>query len=371
MIERQNAAQNDAFERARLPRTRICVLSEDLSGAPDEGVKKFVWQVARALAGEHEVRILSTEAVGRESGAMYAPAPRSFVSGSLRAALRSYRPSIVLYVARSSTTFASFVRSRVLRAYCPRAKVVLVGLQARELGGTARFLIRLLRPDLIFAQSEESRRYLRQLGCSVELVNSGVDLEVFSPVDLARRQVLRARYGFADDRPVVLHVGHLQHGRGIGVLAKLAATRRCQVALVASSSTDQEKGLAEELRRAGVRVFTEYLAHVEHLYQLADCYVFPVELTDHAIEVPLSVLEAFGCDRPVVTTRFGGLPRLYANAGCPGLSFVDSGEEIPAEALRLCDLARAETRPLALPYSWNAVASQLLDHALRKEAARA
>src|SRR5215211_2488217 len=41
-------------------RRRICVLSEDLSGAPDEGIKKFALALASALGRVHDVELIGT-----------------------------------------------------------------------------------------------------------------------------------------------------------------------------------------------------------------------------------------------------------------------------------------------------------------------
>jgi glycosyltransferase involved in cell wall biosynthesis len=388
------------------PRPRVCVVAEDLSGPPDEGIKKFTLSLAAALAPSCELAVLATEGASVASGALLVRSGRSFLSGALRAALRRHRPEVVVYVARSSTTFMSVVRSRLLKAYCPSASVVLVGLQARRLSAPQRILAGALAPDLVCVQSSGSLTHLRSAGCTVDLVPSGVNLDVFSPVPPTRKRALRAQYGLAADVPVALHVGHLKTGRGVRLLAELAARRVCQVVLVTSTSTAQDHGLAAELTRAGVRVMTEYQPHVEHLYQLADCYVFPVESTDDCIEVPLSILEAFACDLPVVTTRFAGLPERFGEHHA-GLTFVDSGAALVDEAARVCrrvgraaggtriagagvpahagathataagrsvesaaassELPVWSTRDLALPYSWDAIAARLLDRALPKE----
>ena len=60
---------------------------------------------------------------------------------------------------------------------------------------------------------------------------------------------------------------------------------------------------AEEVREQTQRIAEALLAmeadpaavpaRIEELYQLADCYLFPVASTDNCIGVPLSVLEAF------------------------------------------------------------------------------
>ena len=342
----------------------VCVLSEDLSGTPDEGIKKVALAVGDALARRHRVTLLGTWGDAPMPGTRLARAGRTFLSAALRRELARQDPQVLLYVARSSTTTMAFLRARLLAAYCPRATIALVGLQARRHGRLQRAAIRRIRPHVVCVQSDESRRYLERLGCSVRLFRSGVDVERFRPVDRVRRDALRAQHHLRADLPVALHVGHLTSGRGIGVLADLARGGECQVVLVASTFTAQERALADELRSAGVILRTEYEPHVEQLYQLADCYVFPVASTDNSIEVPLSVLEAFACDLPVVTRRFGALWDVFGRADAPGLVFVDSPAALVDEALRLCRNGPGGTRVLALPYAWEAVASDLLDGVL-------
>ncbi|HEU5316266.1 MAG TPA: glycosyltransferase family 4 protein [Chloroflexota bacterium] len=354
-------------------------MSEDLSGPADEGTKKFALSLGAALARtHHDVAVFTTGGSGPAPlpGARLARAPRTFLSRHLYAALATHRPEVLVYAARPSTTFASFVRAAVLRAYCPSATVVLLGLQPRHHAGWQRRLIGALAPQLVCVQSPDSAQYLRDLGCTTELLSSGVDLHVFRPAPPARRRELRVRYGLDPDRPVALHVGHLKAGRGIGVLADLASTGVAQVLLLTSTSTanQADSDLEAPLRRAGVSLLTEFQPHVEQLYQLADCYVFPVESRADAIEIPLSVLEAFACDLPVVTTRFGGLPRLFEREKSVGLTFVDSNARLVEEASRICRsglAGRAGTRSLALPYAWDAIAQRLIDSALPSPSAEA
>lgn len=352
---------------------RVCVLSEDLAGLPDEGVRKFALAIAGGLQKQHSVSVVTTGAQSGSDALLVAPAPRTFLSKQLRTTLAEIDPEILIYVARSSATFMSLIRSRVLKSYCPRSSIVLIGLQSRHHSRVIQPFVRYFSPDHILVQSLASKRYLETLGCSAGLIHSGVDLDTFQPAAPEARTRLRERYGFHVDRPVVLHVGHLKAARGIRVLADLAARDACQVVLIASSSTSQETRLGQELRDAGVTVLTEYLPCIQEIYQAADCYVFPVESTDNAIEVPLSVLEAFGCDLPVVTTRFGGLNRLFGEHSHPGIAFIDSPAELADEAVRLssahCSHLKTahahaanplSTRSLALPHSWEAVVDGLM-----------
>jgi glycosyltransferase involved in cell wall biosynthesis len=164
------------------------------------------------------------------------------------------------------------------------------------------------------------------------------------------------------DLPVVLHVGHLEAGRNVRYLGDLAARGDCQVVLVTSSSTafQANQALGQELCRAGVVLLTDYQPRIEQLYQLADCYLFPVESTDNAIDAPLSVLEALACDLPVVTTRYGGLPRLFAAWAHPALAFVETPAALVEEAARLAHAGVRGGRSLVEPYGWERIAEELL-----------
>lgn len=362
---------------------RVCVLGERLRGAPDEGVRKSTLALAGALSRRHDVSILAAEpapgtgtgteipvrpatgpAAGRAAGDMHVVATdRTFLGGGLRRELERLDPEVLVYAARSSTTFMSFLRCMVLRVFRPRTTQVLVGMQRRVHARWQRPFLRYLAPHLICVQSEESRRYLSSQGCRVIRLPSGIDLESFRPVPPETRAHLRHKYGLPAEMPVVLHVGHLKESRGVHVLASLASSGACTPVLVASSSTAQEQRVATALRAAGVHLFTEYLPAIHELYQLADCYVFPVQSADDAIEVPLSVLEAFACDLPVVTTRFGDLPALFDHPDMrSGVVFVETLVELCAEAARMSRAfsGGAGTRPLALQYSWDSVAERLL-----------
>ena len=349
-------------------RRRICLLSEDLSGAPDEGLKKFTLALARALRPRHDLTVLSTRGAASLSYAYLAPAPRSFLSRRLKLALRALRPEILVYAARSSTTFSTFLRCRLLRTYAPSSRLVLLALQPRRHGLLQRRLLPHLKPDLTLVQGLESKRYLEQMGLRADVVSSGVDTDVFRPPSPAERLAARGWLGLEPNRPVVLHVGHLRRGRGVTALQQLAESGHAQVVLVTSSSTAHEAddGLAGELRASGVRLVTSYIPRIEQVYHAADCYVFPVESTDNAIEAPLTVFEALACDLPVVSTRFGGLPALFEGVENPGLVFVSDRNELIETALRVAAGGPWETRRLVSSFSWPAVAARVVQRALKR-----
>jgi glycosyltransferase involved in cell wall biosynthesis len=114
-----------------------------------------------------------------------------------------------------------------------------------------------------------------------------------------------------------------------------------------------------------VRVIDEFVANVAELYQLADCYVFPVPPTHWSaeahwsIDAPLSILEAMACDLPVVSTRWEGLTRLFP--GAPGLRIVDTPDDIAGAVADCRGLERPGTRALVADYGWPAVAAETVE----------
>ena len=261
----------------------------------------------------------------------------------------------------------------MLARSCGHATTALVALQPRPHTRVGRWLMRVLAPDIVFVQSSGRAARLSYIGCPVRWLPSGVDLERFRPVGPETKAALRSKYGLQRDAYLVLHVGHITRNRNVDMLEEVQ--RRWQVVMVAGNSVGEEPELQRRLRRAGVIVFDKFLEAVEEVYQMADCFIFPVSSEIGSIEIPLSVLEAMACDLPVVSTRFGGLEDLVQSSEGgeqAGLMLVDRPEELPELVARVQANGRSDTRELVRPFTWDGVATRLLDGAeevLRKERA--
>lgn len=345
---------------------RLLLFSERLARPFDEGIKNFALQLLSALRAKHQVQALTTfgedlpDLNVRDIGTN-----RLLLSPRLWREIRRFRPELIVYVPTACATLFSFWRARLLGWYAGNAPVFLVALQVRQYGCLARLLMPHLTPERVVVQSGRTRRSLDLLGARVtrRLIElpPAVDLARLQPPTRERREALRAKWGLAQEAYVILHVGHLNRGRSVQVMPQLASQPGDQVVVAGSGSTPQDAELVGELRAAGARVITEYVEHIAELYQLADCYIFPVEGQTSAIDVPLSVLEAMACDLPVLTTPFGALPRLLA--GCSGVRFA---EGLPQMIAQLDDLRglrgrSAETRQVVARYGWPQLAERLVD----------
>lgn len=337
----------------------ICVISEEMNVPFDEGIKNFAYNLVRELSRDNRVLALSPR--GDKTNGRYIERLRvnkMFLGYSLFRKMWHFDPVVVLYIPSASATVFSFMRTKVLRLYARKARIVMIALQPGEYSWLSRKLIPLLIPDLVLVQSAGVSKQLSAFGCREKLVPSGVDLERFHPIRKESKLELRSKYGIEGDAFAILHVGHIDRNRNIQILKTLQRNNN-QVIVVGSTSTEQDEDLVDELRTAGVRVITCFLENIEEIYQLSDCYVFPVTSETASIEVALSVLEAMACNLPVVTTRYGGLTTLFNSEG-RGLLFVDKLSDLSDKVEKANELNHCETRRIVEPYAWENVAKNIL-----------
>lgn len=339
---------------------RVLYFSEALVPPFDEGIKKASWHLLRALQSSHEVMALTNRGSGiPDAGVRRVQVNRLLLSAGLMRRVRAFAPERALYFPTACATLFSFLRARVLAMYA-RTPVAMVAFQPREYGRLARALIPLLRAGPIWAQGEATAAPLRALGCDVRILPPAVDTEAFAPAEDAHRWALRAQYGLPADARIVLHVGHILPNRNMPALASLqrALQGAAQVVVVGSSAFGVDEGLARALEEAGAVVITRYVDRIAELYQMADCYVFPVRSAQGSVEIPLSVLEAMACNLPVVSTPFGELPRLFPPGD--GVRYVADDAEL-ADAVRKALAEKpARTRARVEGYSWAAAARMLV-----------
>jgi glycosyltransferase involved in cell wall biosynthesis len=280
--------------------------------------------------------------------------------------VKRFDPDIVHYIPGASPF--SFFFTRVLSSFAGRRTKTITFSALNPCPGRSfgiyyalsclgmRF-IPLMKTNLVLAQSEHAERLYTELGCDVKyMVYSGVDVDKFHPVSSSERAILRIKHGIDPELFVVLHIGTVRKWRNVGDLIDVQK-RDTQVVLVGRSTTKNEKDVEQVIRKHGGIVINGYDAKIEEFYGLADCYVFPTTTLVGSIDVPLTVLEAMAHNLPVISTRFGGLPRIfdqgkgfyYAGAA----NFGKTVQEVKEGHVNI------QTRKLVLPYSWDNVARSL------------
>lgn len=307
----------------------------------DEGAKNVATNLARVLGRSETLLVIHQREALRPAG--------------LVKAVR-FAPDVILTVHGPSARTVLLLA--VLRRVCRGAITVVIGAQPHENPWMLR-LLRVHRPALALAQSEKWREQFRGAGLRVAMLPNGVDTQKFSPKhDPETVRALRRQLGIPDGAKVALHIGPVNRNRNHELLARLRRDTNWQVVVIGSTTAPYVPEIAEMLRRAGVILCNEYFPDISTIYMLADVYIFPVMDKTGSIEMPLTVLEAMACDRPVVTAPFRGLPTFLKETDT--LRYFRNFDEL-CTALDSV-VGKTGNRNTALSFSWETVTYQLRAH---------
>lgn len=208
-----------------------------------------------------------------------------------------------------------------------------------------------------FAVTPGDAASLTSRGIGVKTLPVGIDTNKFSPPSSdSEVSALRKKYGIADDRLLVVHVGHLSTGRGLETFLELDRNRFER--LVVASGMFSGGGVRQTLERDGVRVIAEYVSHIEEIYRMADVYLFPTVDQSFVISIPLSVTEALACGTPAVCLRgIAGLSLIDADES--SLTVLDSTEAL-ADAIERVATLKSRQSLLRSAQSWDDTAAAVL-----------
>ncbi len=310
----------------------ICFVSDALRAPYDEGMKIIARELARFLVEKHNACIVAPPDHGlpKKRWKIYERRfGRSLICGEVLGTIRKLKPNIIVYMPWAALTSYSILRAFLLRSAHKLGRLVLVGVQPRPLDRIGKWTAKALRPSAVVVQEEKSRKQWSTIGIRTIMIRSGVDLEKFRPALETERQEIRKKLGFIDEDYIVLHVGHLVASRNLWILEEIARTGQARVVVVGSETIAAEAHVVSGLRAAGVWVVDKFVNSIEEFYRATDVYVFPVEDTEGAVGMPLSVLEARACGVPVVSTNFGALrDKKSVFWDDPGLLVVNHAHEI-------------------------------------------
>jgi glycosyltransferase involved in cell wall biosynthesis len=277
--------------------------------------------------------------------------------------MKDFRPDVLHYLSGPSPFSFIILRTLLLACRVQSNHQICSVMSATQpwLPFNSVSFLRKLKPDLLLVQSNQSEAYFRRMDFCLEYLPNGVDVKKFRPTDNRLRKKLRDKYGLRMDEFIVLHIGPVRANRGLDALKQVAEIKDCRVLIVGSTSSRFEKSIFLDLAKSGCIIWRKYIRSIQEIYQLGDLYVFPVEDQLGSIENPLSVLEAMSCNLPVITTKFGGLSRMFTEGN--GLFFVNSRLQIPelVEDIQSHDVKRlgVDTRKKVMPYSWDNIARSL------------
>jgi glycosyltransferase involved in cell wall biosynthesis len=315
---------------------RILLVSQMYPGPSDPDLGSFVAQLERALRDRgHEIELAVLDS--RSGGKL------RFLE--LRRRIRAAGPHDV--------TWAHFLVPSGSLALAAGGPLVVTahGRDVRNIGaipGIRRATAHVVtRAAAVIAVSDYVRRELEDklpaARGKVEVVDSGVDLERFSP-DVQSAATLES--------PAFVHVGSLTERKNVVRLAD-AFARLGRGSLTFVGDGPQRHRLEN---RAGVRVVGRVPhADVPAWLAAADVVCGPALIEPFG----QSILEAMACARPVVATRIGGPPE-----------FVTDDAGVLVDPLDTDALTRALETATSLPSPNDAARAVAAEHDVRRQAER-
>ena len=297
---------------------KVLLVTEYLNPPYDEGIKKTVYNLFSELDSNFELLTICRYGFEKEN-IIITNSNKLFLSYSLFKIIKDFNPHSVIYFPFQSSTFASYLRLKVLSLICRTKKILFITLQPKPLSTWQKKLIPFLKPKFAFTPSPSLHNFWNKVGIKNNLVTLLTDLSKFKPVtNKDVKYELRKKYGFQQNVTIITHMGHLNEGRNLKTLLPLQS-ETVQVVIVSSSSTPDDAlghiSLKKELLNSGIFILDKYIEHIEELYQLSDLYIFPVIDENSSIGLPLSVLEARACGIPVITTDYGSLKYFLGDDG--------------------------------------------------------
>lgn len=335
----------------------MVILSDCFTEKVDEGCLKVANSLAKKIKNKYpDTTIVSYERKAELSD-IHLNLNKLFLNKNLISIIRKKNDPI-LYIPFASNTTASALRTCVLSFFAKNRVKVIFSLR-HSMNNATKWLLKISRAEIIALSKDSYDFFLREIGGKCTYLTTGVDTEKFSPVDSDKKKELKKKFNIAEDKKVLLHVGHLKSGRNVDKL--LNVSEKYHVVLVVSSVTEHEKeaDLREKLNnRPNTTIIDTYLENIEEVYQMADVYLFPVQQAENCIDVPLSVLEAASCNIPIVSTEYG---ELKAFIGQPGFKFLKTLEEKELnDALDEMSGKYTENYLCVKAYDWNYSIENLL-----------
>ena len=222
---------------------------------------------------------------------------------------------------------------------------IAIALTSRELTLLMRMVY--AGADVIFANSLNTRRMLRELGIEadrVELVYPGVDTERFRPdIDAAEIRRRIAPRG----ETMLLSVGRLQTRKGhdlmIQAVGHLTRQHDRSLRYVIVGDGPERSRLEALVDQCGVREYVTFSGEVPaellpQYYAACDIFVLPNRVEQTDVEgFGIVFLEAAASGKPAVGGRSGGVPEAVADGVTGLLVGGTDAEELATTIARLMD----------------------------------
>ncbi|MBA7544633.1 hypothetical protein ES705_36994 [subsurface metagenome] len=296
---------------------KVVLFTEYIDVPYDEGIKKTVYNLYSTLNKKYNLLVFCRKGLEGKKNVKEINANKLFYNKEIKQNIKKFKPDILIYFPFASSTFAGYLRMKVISKYYYQSKKILIALQPKPLKGWQQFLVNFIKPQMVLTPSLDLKHFLDLKRIPNQLFPLYTDLDNFKPlVAQSVQNELRKKYNLPENKYIISHIGHLNEGRNLLSLIPLQEAGY-QVIIIGSSSTPIDalgpESLKDKLKKSGIIIIEKYIDKIEEIYQLSDLYIFPVVHKTGSIGTPLSILEARACGIPVLTTDFGSIQEFLGN----------------------------------------------------------
>lgn len=253
--------------------------------------------------------------------------------------------------------------TRLIRWFAkPQGKTLQTVATLRDDLYSKRELKNLLFADRLVVYTDRSKQKLEALGfTNVTRIYPGIDLQHYSPGP--KNQMLLTELGLTAGHFIVIYPGEYTRLGATDMLTEAfldffrcnpETNLRFVFACRVKNEADAEKKRSVHKRFAEAKLldyvaFSDTLSDMAGLYNTADVVIFPVSNLNGKFDVPLIIIEAYACGKPVILSDLPQFSEFANNDICVTIP-KDSGESLikslaylkenETERLRIGDNAR-------------------------------
>lgn len=217
-------------------------------------------------------------------------------------------------------------------------------------------------------QSDEIKQIFRIPGDTIFDLPDGVDLRAIDN-HLKNSKMNRRRLGFGDDDFIIINVNRLEENKGVDYLIEAMpkiVKEITQARLVIVGSGSKEIEILAKLDELGLRSSFKHFKDIDddllfNLYGLADVAVTPTLFEG----LPIVLLEAMACAKPVVTTSISDNAKVVKNDVNGYLVPPADPTKLAAAVVEIYrhqhrDQMGIESRRIVTAYDWQIIAKKAL-----------
>ena len=252
----------------------MIILTNALSRHDDEGSLKLANGLITAVRRRRpDARIITYE---NESplGSLHLRLNKFLLSARLTRELRREKGSILF--APKYTRMLPMAGKVLTLSLCAGRRLTVLVAMCPKPRKSALMLLRLSGAKFIAMSDQSCKKLTSLLPNPVFHLKAAVDTAKFAPLTgnaAEAKRLLREKYSLPTDRKIVLHVGHMKHGRNVEKL--LSLDKKYHAVLVTSTTTAafRDADLEEKLRSCpNLTIIDTYIPKIEEIYQLSDVY---------------------------------------------------------------------------------------------------